>query len=229
MGSIPVEGAICCFQIVSEPLKTRMFISIAGFLLPQAISRANMTYQQNDGICVGTLKYQQRGCTPALKDTLVKNIKATGTPAGEKHSDRQGLYLHVKEAGKYWRMSYRFNGKQKTLALGVYPAVSLLKARQRRDKARELLADGIDPSPAKQDEKQAKATAAANTFESVGRDWLVKTAPGRAAITQEKFVTWLEKDAFPFIGKMPILTIGPRDVLDKVVHKIQACGATCPH
>ena len=103
----------------------------------------------------------------ALTDTFVKNSKPTGKPAGEKHADGLGLYLHVKDAGKYWRMSYRFNGKQKTLALGVYPAVSLLKARKKRDTAREQLADGIDPSTAKQEEKQTKAKAAANTFEKV--------------------------------------------------------------
>lgn len=69
----------------------------------------------------------------ALTDTFIKTVKSNGTAAGEKHTDGQGLYLHVKEAGKYWRMAYRFAGKQKTLALGVYPAVSLAKARQRRD------------------------------------------------------------------------------------------------
>ena len=82
----------------------------------------------------------------ALTDTYVKNIKPGTGAAGKKHTDGLGLYLHVKAAGKYWRMSYRFTGKQKTLSLGVYPAVSLLKARQKRDKARELLADGIDPA-----------------------------------------------------------------------------------
>lgn len=161
----------------------------------------------------------------ALTDTFVKSTKPTGSSAGDKHTDGQGLYLHVKQAGKYWRMNYRYTGKQKTLALGVYPAVSLAKARQRRDKARELLADGIDPSTAKRAEKQAKTDAAANTFEAVARDWLVKTAAKRATITQLKVSTWLEKDAFPFIGNMPIATIGPRDVLDKVVRKAEARGA----
>lgn len=161
----------------------------------------------------------------ALTDTFVKNIKPGPGTAGVKHSDGLGLYLHVKEAGKYWRMNYRFAGKQKTLALGVYPAVKLLKARQRRDRARELLADGIDPSTAKQEEKQAKTEAAANTFEAVARDWLIKTKAKRAAITHLKVSTWLEKDAFPFIGSMPISAIGPRDVLDKVVRKVEARGA----
>ncbi len=96
----------------------------------------------------------------ALTDTFAKNVKPTGSSAGDKHADGQGLYLHVKNAGKYWRMSYRFDGKQKTLALGVYPEVSLAKARQRRDKARELLADGIDPGIAKREEKRAKAVDA---------------------------------------------------------------------
>ena len=94
-------------------------------------------------------------------------------------------------------MDYTHADKRKTLALRVYPEVSLAKGRQRRDKARELLADGIDPSTAKQEDKQAKADAAANTFEAVARDWLIKTKAKRAAITHLKVSTWLEKDAFP--------------------------------
>ncbi|TSA15035.1 MAG: DUF4102 domain-containing protein [Comamonadaceae bacterium] len=154
----------------------------------------------------------------ALTDTFVKNIKPVGTMAGEKHTDGQGLYLHVKDAGKYWRMSYRFNGKQKTLALGVYPAVSLADARARRDKARKLLAKGTDPTVVKQVEKQTKAAAAANTFEMVAREWLSKSASERMASTHGKVTTWLEKDVFPFIGKKPISSIGPRDVLSALRH-----------
>ena len=160
----------------------------------------------------------------ALTDTFVKNVKPTGFKAGEKHADGQGLYLHVKGVGKYWRMSYRFTGKQKTLALGVYPAVSLAKARARRDKARELLADGIDPSTAKREEKRAKADAAAHTFELVARDWLAKTAAERASTTQNKITSWLEKDVIPFIGAMPMSAIGPRDVL-AALRKMEARGA----
>ena len=161
----------------------------------------------------------------ALTDTFVKNIKPTASVAGEKHTDGQGLYLHVKAAGKYWRMNYRFSGKQKTLALGVYPAVSLAKARQRREKAREQLADGIDPGTAKREERQAQADAAANTFEAVARVWLLKTATKRADVTQSRITTLLEKDVFPFIGTMPISTIKPRDVLDKAVRKIESRGS----
>ena len=160
-----------------------------------------------------------------LTDTFAKNTKHTGAPAGDKHTDGGGMYLLVNAGGRYWRMDYRFAGKRKTLALGVYPAVSLMKARQRRDKARELLADGVDPSAAKQADQQTKLGAAANTFETVARDWLIKTKAKRAEITHLKVSTWLEKDAFPFIGNMPISTIGPRDVLDKVVRRVEARGA----
>ena len=160
----------------------------------------------------------------ALTDTFVKNIKSNGSTAGEKHTDGLGLYLHVKEAGKYWRMAYRFVGKQKTLALGVYPDVSLLKARQRRDKARELLADGIDPGAAKQEAKQAQAAAQANTFEKVARDWLTKTAADRSASTTKKIENWLTHDVYPYIGGMAISAIGPRDVLGALRH-MEARGA----
>jgi integrase len=161
----------------------------------------------------------------ALNATFVKNAKHSGNPAGDKHTDGGGMYLLVNSGGKYWRMNYRFADKRKTLALGVYPAVSLEKARKRRDAARELLADGIDPSTAKREERQAKAGAAANTFQAVARDWLRKTAAKRADITQSKVTAWLEKDVFPFIGKLPISSIGPRDVLEKVIRKLEARGA----
>jgi integrase len=161
----------------------------------------------------------------ALTDTFVKNIKHTGAAAGDKHTDGRAMYLLVNAAGKYWRMNYRFTDKRKTLALGVYPDVGLAKARARRDKAREQLADGIDPATAKREEKQAQVDAAANTFEAIARVWLTKTAPKRAEVTQSRITTLLEKDVFPFIGSMPITTIKPRDVLDKAVSKIEARGS----
>ena len=82
----------------------------------------------------------------ALTDTFVKNIKPTAAASGDKHSDGLGLYLHVKQAGKYWRLGYRFDGKQKLLALGVYPAVSLAKARSRRCRNRPPDIRWADPS-----------------------------------------------------------------------------------
>jgi hypothetical protein len=122
----------------------------------------------------------------ALTDTFVKNTKPTDSPAGDKYRDGGGMYLLINKGGKYWRMDYRFAEKRKTLALGVYPAVTLAKARQRRDKARELLAEGVDPGTAKREAKAAEAAQVQNTFERVARDWLDKTAADRMASTQGK-------------------------------------------
>lgn len=160
----------------------------------------------------------------ALADTFVRQVKHTGKPAGDKHSDGQGMYLLVKASGKYWRMDYTHLAKRRTLALGVYPAVSLAKARERRNEARKLLADGIDPGSAKREQQLSKLAAAAHTFEAVARDWLKKTKANRAEITQTKVAAWLEKDVFPALGKMPISSIGPRDVLS-MVRKVEARGA----
>jgi hypothetical protein len=104
-----------------------------------------------------------------LTDTFIRKVKHSGNPAGDKHTDGQALYLHVKEAGKYWRMSYRFNGKQRLLALGVYPAVTLARARQLRDEARQLVSAGVDPMAVKRQEKSARVLAQSTTFESMAR------------------------------------------------------------
>ena len=158
-----------------------------------------------------------------LTDTFVKQVKQV-KPTGDKHSDGQGMYLLVNSAGKYWRLDYRFLSKRKTLALGVYPAVSLAKARARRLEAREQIADGIDPGAAKRDAKHAQLIAAEHTFEAVARRWLEKTASERAVATQEKVKNWLAKDLYPVIGSQPISTIKPRDVL-VAVQRIEARGA----
>lgn len=160
-----------------------------------------------------------------LTNIFIKNVKHTGATSGDKYTDGRALYLLVNAVGKYWRMDYRFVDKRKTLALGVYPDVGLAKARLRRDKAREQLADGIDPAVAKREEKQEQTDAAANTFEAVARIWLTKTAAKRAEVTQSRITTLLEKDVFPFIGHMPISTIKPRDVLDRAVRKIETRGS----
>lgn len=161
----------------------------------------------------------------ALSDTFVRQVRWKEKPGGEKHADAGNLYLLVKPAGKYWRMDYAFASKRKTLALGVYPAVSLGKARKRRDEAKELLADGLDPGVAKREEKQAQADAAANTFEAVATEWLGKTAADRKPITQAKVTILLTKDVIPFIGHLPIASIKPKDLLDMVLRKLEARGA----
>jgi hypothetical protein len=123
-----------------------------------------------------------------LTDTFVRQVKPS-TPSGDKHADGSGMYLLVKSTGKYWRMDYRHLGARKTLALGIYPAVSLAKARKRRDEARELIADGIDPGAHKREKKLIQVAEAANTFEAVARQWLKKTVADRADSTQGKLTT----------------------------------------
>jgi len=160
----------------------------------------------------------------ALTDTFIKNTKHSGNPVGDKYADGGGLNLLISGTGKYWRYSYRFAGKQKTLALGVYPEISLAKARDRHKLARVKLADGVDPSQAKKDERVISLSMASNTFEVVAREWLLKVAPKRKSSTNNKVTTWLEKDVFPYIGALPISKITPLDVLS-ALRKMEARGA----
>ena len=159
-----------------------------------------------------------------LADTFVRQVKPSGKPAGDSYADGGGMYLLVKPSGKYWRMDYRFAGKRKTLALGVYPAVTLAQARKRRDDAKALLADGQDPNAAKREEKIAKQTSSGNTFEKIAEQWLKATAAARKENTQQKVENWLRKDVLPLIGKQPIALLGPRDVL-AVARKMEERGA----
>src|ERR1700719_169421 len=108
-----------------------------------------------------------------LTDTAIRNAKPSEKPV--KLFDGGGLYLEVSPAGgKWWRLKYRIDGKEKRLSLGVYPDVSLKDARDRRDASRKLLADGIDPSENRKAMKSARADKAANSFEVVARGWLGK-------------------------------------------------------
>lgn len=134
------------------------------------------------------------------------------------------MYLLVNTGGKYWRMDYRFADKRKTLALGVYPAVSLEKARKRREAAWELLADGKDPGAAKREERQATATAAANTFELVAREFLETEADAWTPMYAAKWLRGMEEDLFPYIGKLPIATVTPPLLLD-ALRKCEKRGA----
>ena len=95
-----------------------------------------------------------------LTDDFVKSVPPGNTKAGSKYSDGNAMYLYVKGAGKYWRLAYRFAGKRKDLALGVYPAVSLEEARQKANSARELLNGGVDPGESKKATKQVQREAA---------------------------------------------------------------------
>jgi integrase len=161
----------------------------------------------------------------ALTDTFVKTIKAKPKGAGDKYADGGGMYLLVKQAGKYWRLNYRFLGKRKTLALGVYPALTLADARKLRDKAKAELVAGDDPSQAKRERIEVKKTAAASTFETVARDWIAKPDAKRGALTLAKIDRWLSLDVYPYIGKMPIGQITAKVLLDRVLTRIEARNA----
>jgi ribosomal protein L7/L12 len=106
----------------------------------------------------------------ALTDTAARQAKAKDKQY--KLADEKGMFLLVKPKGqKYWRLKYRFAGKEKLLAIGVYPEISLKEARTLRDRAREQLRKGIDPNEAKKAEKASKNEAAANSFETVAQEW----------------------------------------------------------
>ena len=109
-----------------------------------------------------------------LTDTAVRNAKPK--EKSYKLTDGKGLYLLVNQAGKYWRMDYRFSGKRKTLALGVYPDVGLKEARERRDEARKQRGAGIDPGEARKAMKASQAESA-STFEVVSREWFARYSP----------------------------------------------------
>ena len=160
----------------------------------------------------------------SLNDTFIKNsTRYSGRPSGDKHSDGGGLYLHVTAAGKYWRMNYRLYGKQKTLSLGVYPSISLAQARKGRDEAKKLIAQSIDPSTAKQEARQADKLAAANTYETVAREFHKLKAESWSESHAAKWLRMNEMYLFPEIGPMPIAAIRAKAVLD-ALRKVEAKG-----
>ena len=160
----------------------------------------------------------------ALTDTFVRQVKHTGKASGDKYADGGGMYLLVKAGGRYWRMDYTHAEKRKTLALGVYPEVSLAKARQRRTEARELLAEGLDPGVAKRAEKLATRVAAANTFEAVAREFHATQASGWSPRYASRWIERMEKDLFPHIGKLTLPSITAPVLLD-ALRKVEKRGA----
>lgn len=158
-----------------------------------------------------------------LSDTKIKNTKPREKPY--KIADGKGLFLAVTPNGsKYWRMKYYFADKEKLLALGVYPDISLADARAKRDEARKLLANGIDPSLDKQIKKRAKKLAAANSFEAIAREWYAKFSSQWVPSHGEKILRRLEKDIFPWIGNRPITEITAPELL-AAFRRIESRGA----
>ncbi|MBJ8383668.1 tyrosine-type recombinase/integrase [Citrobacter sedlakii] len=143
-----------------------------------------------------------------------------------KLADGGGLYLLIKPNGaRYWRLKYRVAGKEKLLALGVYPDVTLADARAKRDEAKRGIAGGIDPNEAKREEKIAREANIRNTFQEIACEWhsskLYKWSEGYASDIMEAF----NKDVFPYIGKKPIADIKPLELLN-VLRRMESRGAT---
>jgi integrase len=138
--------------------------------------------------------------------------------------DGGGLFLNVQKGGRYWRLKYRHGGKEKLLGLGVYPDVGLRDARQARDDARRLLAQGVDPSAQRKAEKAAKAAAAANSFETVALEWWEQVHRHRVVAEHaERNRRRLEIHVFPFIGSHPISEVTAPELLT-VLRQIQQSG-----
>lgn len=159
-----------------------------------------------------------------LTNTFVRNVKPSGRKAGDKYSDGHGLYLHVMPAGRYWRLAYRFAGKQKTLALGVYPVVSLADARRAREDARTLLARGIDPAVVKRAQKLAAQKAAADTFEATAREFHEVRKSGWSPRYASRWLGRMEKDLFPVIGRLMLPEITAPILLD-ALRRVEKRGA----
>lgn len=158
----------------------------------------------------------------ALTDTAIKNAK----PKAKRWRlfDEGGLYLEISPAGgRWWRLKYRFGGKEKRLSLGTYPDTSLKQARERRDQARKVLAEGLDPGLERKTEKLRTKLEAENSFKSVALAWLDHQTARWIATTRQRVLASLEADAFPQLGAMPITEIRARDVAT-VVRAIEARG-----
>ena len=162
-----------------------------------------------------------------LTDTICRNVKAADTP--RKIADEAGLYLLVKAAGKYWRWDYRHGSKRKTLALGVYPAVTLKDARERAASAKRQLQEGIDPGATRKMGKLRERVSSGNTVKAVALEWLKLHRPGWSASHYTRESRNLEKDLLPYLGARPIDEIEPVELL-AVIQRIEARGVTdVPH
>ena len=154
-----------------------------------------------------------------LSDAVVRNAKAREKTY--RIADAKGMYLEVTPAGgKYWRLKYRFDGKEKRVAFGVYPDVSLAQARERCSEARKQLANRIDPGVM----KQVSKAATENSFEAVAREWHIKFSPGWVAHHADKIIRRLEREVFPWLGSRPIGDVNAPELL-AVLRRIEARGA----
>jgi integrase len=158
-----------------------------------------------------------------LTATEVKQAKAADKL--RKLTDGGGMYLQVHPNGaRYWRYDYRYAGKRKTLALGVYPEVSLKEAREKHQEARSKIRQGIDPGEVRKVEKLTRHLAAAESFEAVGREWFNRNLSEKSKSYRERTGRILEKDLYPYLGNRPIASITPQELL-ATLRRIEGRGA----
>lgn len=159
-----------------------------------------------------------------LTDSKVRTAKPRDKPY--KLPDGGGMYLLVRPDGsRYWRMKYRHTGREKLLSFGVYPTVTLADARARRDRAKTLLAAGVDPGQAKQDAKKDAELAAANSFEIIAREWHQKQARSWSTGHADKVMEQMRLHLFPVIGALPLEAITARALLDL----LESVGEATPY
>src|SRR5271165_4339822 len=158
---------------------------------------------------------------------LLTTTKIQNTAPGKKAVrlfDGRGLYLEIAPTGsRWWRFKYRFAGKEKRISLGVYSDVGLKKARDRREEMRRLVADGVDPSAARRQEKLATLESAENTFEAIAREWFGKHSPNWEASYSVKLLARLEANIFPWLGQRPIRDVKAPELLS-VLRRVESRG-----
>jgi integrase len=158
-----------------------------------------------------------------LTDIKIRNLKPKEKQF--KVSDGKNLFLVITTTGsKYWRYKYIFNGREKSLALGVYPNITLSQAREKRNEAKQQLANGQDPSFIKQISYKNKKQAIHNSFEIIAREWHTKFISKWTTEHAKTIIARLEKNVFPWIGNKPILETTPIELL-KLLQKIESRGA----
>jgi integrase len=157
-----------------------------------------------------------------LTETLIRKAKTPLKPT--KLADERGMYLFLTPSGgRLWRFKYRYAGKEKLLALGAHPDLSLAKARDARDDARKALAQGIDPSAVRQQEKREKAEAGANDFETIAREWLENIRDKWAPVYHSDTLKRFEAYVFPSVGRRPITQVTAQELL-ALLRKIETRG-----
>ena len=161
----------------------------------------------------------------ALTATTIKTCKPKDK--AYKLTDGGGLYLLVSPSGgKWWRFDYRFQSKRKTLSMGVYPAISLKDARDRRDEAKKQLANGIDPAMVRKSQKHQQSQP--NTFEAVAREWHAKFKPGWSDTHARRLLRLLERDIFPWLGSMPVSDVSS-PLLLQTIRRIETRSLDTAH